>query len=111
MELAQARQQLLAQRQPMGAGKQQWALARGHHLHVARQLPALAQPVELAFQALRVEAARRAVEQRWQGLFEGFGIAQHLQLAQPRRRTPVPAGGERVQHSTTTQGVLGALVT
>jgi hypothetical protein len=103
-------QQLMPQRKPLSFGKQQRALARGYHQHIVGQQPGIALAIELALQALRVEATERTGEQGRQCLLQALCITQHLQLAQAFFTAALPARCERVEHLAAAKGALGTLV-
>jgi len=74
-----------------------------------RQLPAIARAVELAFQALRVDAIGGAGEQRRQCLLQAR-LVEGAKLLQPRGTTAIAWRCKGVEHTATTKGALGGLV-
>lgn len=88
--------------------EQQWTLAGIDQADVFCQRPLRARAVELAFEALRVEAAGAVVEQCRQGLFEADAEREGLQLREAFRAAALARRGERVEDRAAAEGALGA---
>ncbi len=94
---------------PAGLIEQSWAQSGPDHQYALRQPPAFVRAVELAFQAVRVDAVGGAGEQRRQCPLQAW-LVQRSQLLQSRDAAAIARWCVRVEHAAAAEGALGGLI-